>query len=150
MDVVLGVAKRAAAARPDLKIIVSCSGVDPTPFLQYFRVGAPALPLPGPQFPVSLHSSPLAAGAEDASPVSLVRDHILPAVVQCLTQHPHGHALVYLPGPAEVAIAVQALRLASSGTGDSGSAPCPLPAGLVPVALVDGTMGVHEPVVGVQ
>jgi hypothetical protein len=138
-DVALGVAKLAAAARLGLRVIVACSGVDPTPFLRHFGLSGPALPLLGPQFPVSVHHSPLPPGAFHASPDSFVRDHVLPLVVRALVDHAHGNAVVYLPGREEVLAAVQAWGPRSVGRGGKDVPP----PGVVPVALVDGTMGAH-------
>ena len=84
-DLALALAKQASEAREDLRIVVMSATLDAGPVAAY--LGCPVLDVPGRRFPVEITQSP------GLSPAAAVR--------QVLARE-GGHALVFLPGAAEI------------------------------------------------
>ncbi len=119
-DVIVGATRQIAARSREggggggrLHVVIASATIDPAPFLRFFSLGpnATALCVPGRTFPVDLQYRPLAeVDLTRGSLPALVKRFVVPAVIRVLKEHPEGHALVFLPGQAEVTAAVSALK----------------------------------------
>jgi pre-mRNA-splicing factor ATP-dependent RNA helicase DHX16 len=100
-DVLFGLVKDIARARPDLKLLISSATMDAQKFSKYFD-DAPIFNIPGRRFPVDIHytSQPEA-------------NYLAAAVTTCFQIHlsqPKGDILVFLTGQDEIEAAEQSLQ----------------------------------------
>lgn len=92
-DVLLGCLKKAVAARPDLKVVISSATVEAKKFSQFFD-NAPVLDIPGRSFPVEI----IYAGKPNPDYLTAVIDNVC-RIHSSLTP---GDILVFLPGQEEI------------------------------------------------
>ncbi len=101
IDFLLGILKRIAKKRRDLKIIVSSATLDAGLFSEFFD-NAPALSIPGRLFPIEISYQP----QEDDEETDLARD-----VRKAVTELPsNGDILVFLPGERDIRECAEALQ----------------------------------------
>lgn len=114
-DLVLGIAKQIRGARPDdFHVVVASATIDPRPFVRYFveegdtkdAMARHVLEAEGRVFPVDLEYRPHKQGGTRIR----LPDHVIPILVEALEDHPDGHALVFLPGSADISKAMKAFR----------------------------------------
>lgn len=109
IDLLLGVVKRLAARRPDLRVIVTSATLDAGKLSRFFD-GAPVIEVSGRSFPVEIRYRPLAGDDEDAAELTLPEG--ITAAVRELTADPRtaqGDVLVFLPGEKHIREAAEAL-----------------------------------------
>ena len=100
------------------RVVIASATIDPAPFLRFFNLTTPALSVPGRVFPVTLTHAPIGAGSGKVGGGAgggnnlgaVVRRWVVPAVQRVLREQPEGHVLVFLPGQAEISVAVSTLR----------------------------------------
>ncbi|KAJ2780462.1 hypothetical protein H4R18_003444 [Coemansia javaensis] len=100
-DVLLGLLKRLAATRRDLKLIVTSATMNAQRFAEFFG-NAPVYTIPGRTFPVDVMFSK-----------SACEDYVDSAVRQVLTIHlsqPEGDILVFMTGQEDVEVCCEAIR----------------------------------------
>eukprot|EP01042_Synura_sphagnicola_P001029 gene1029-1163_t len=116
-DLVLGIAKRIRERRSnDFFVVIASATIDPEPFLRFFfgqaRLAGPSslarspLVVEGRTFPVTLAKPVI---PKDKS-VSVLKELLIPTLIQSLRKYNEGHCLVFLPGPPEVDKAIKLFR----------------------------------------
>ncbi len=112
IDLLLGVIKRLAPRRPELRVIVTSATIDPGKFAAFFG-GAPVIDVSGRSYPVELRYRPLIAEDEDAAELSLP-EGIVEAVRELDGQGGalRGDTLVFLPGEKHIREAADELQKA--------------------------------------
>ena len=111
IDLLLGVIKRLAPRRPDLRVIVTSATIDPGKFSAFFG-GAPIIEVSGRSYPVEVRYRPLLAADEDAADLSLPEGIV--AAVRELdgAGAPRGDTLVFLAGEKPIRAAADELQKA--------------------------------------
>ncbi len=110
IDLLLGVVKRLAARRPDLRVVITSATLDPGKLAGFFD-DAPIIEVSGRSYPVEVRYRPLAGDDEDAAELSLPEGIV--AAVRELGEDPsvaRGDVLVFLPGEKHIREAADALR----------------------------------------
>jgi len=107
IDFLLGIVKRLADRRPDLKIIVSSATLDTEKFSRHFG-GARVIAIPGKTFPIEVRYCPPSedapSGAEPSAPEQAA------AVVNDIVRHePHGDILVFMATERDIVETAEAL-----------------------------------------
>jgi HrpA-like RNA helicase len=97
-DLMFTLLKRAAAKRPNMRVVVTSATLDHVKFAAYFN-RCPSIIVPGRQFPVEVHWE--SAGGRGVKTANLARS-VATAVVNLHMQEPRGHILGFLTGQAEV------------------------------------------------
>jgi hypothetical protein len=118
-DIVVGIAKRILAERRSgFHVVIASATIDPDAFVRFFGCGEP-LCARGRTFEVEVEYLPATAtregGFRDAR--EEIREHVVPSVAQAMRQRPEGHALVFLPGKAEIETALRAFPAAAAAEG---------------------------------
>jgi ATP-dependent helicase HrpA len=110
IDLLLGVIKRLAPRRPELRVIVTSATIDPARFAAFFD-GAPVIEVSGRSYPVEVRYRPLVAEDEDAAELSLP-EGILAAVRELdgRAGAMRGDTLVFLPGEKHIREAADELQ----------------------------------------
>ena len=110
IDFLLGYVKRLAAARPELKVIVTSATIDTARFAEFFG-GAPVIEVSGRTYPVEVRYRPeyLEPEAQDDEPVDMP-EAIAKAVDEIARGSREGDILVFLPGEREIREAAEVLR----------------------------------------
>lgn len=112
IDFLLGIIKRLAVRRPDLKIIISSATLDTDKFSHHFN-GAKVISIPGKTFPIEIRYCPppeVGSGTEPSAAEQAV------VVVNDLLRHePHGDILVFMATERDIVEVAEAL----GGAGDS-------------------------------
>jgi ATP-dependent helicase HrpA len=108
IDFLLGVLKRIAPERPELRIIITSATIDPQRFAAFFGE-APIIEVSGRSYPVDVRYRPLAS-AEDEEELTL--NEGLVAAVRELDHEDRGDVLVFLPGEKQIRDAADALTRA--------------------------------------
>jgi ATP-dependent helicase HrpA len=110
VDFLLGYLKRLAAARPELKVVVTSATIDTERFSKFFD-GAPVIEVSGRTYPVEVRYRPEFFEVEDQDdePVDL-NEAIAKAVDEIARASREGDILVFLPGEREIREAAEALR----------------------------------------
>ncbi|HYC37815.1 MAG TPA: ATP-dependent RNA helicase HrpA [Usitatibacter sp.] len=110
VDFLLGYAKRLAAARPELKVVVTSATIDTERFSRFFD-GAPVIEVSGRTYPVEVRYRPeyFEAQDEDDEPVDM-NEAIAKAVDEIARDSRTGDILVFLPGEREIREAAETLR----------------------------------------
>lgn len=107
-DILFGLVKDVARARPDLKLIVSSATLEAAKFSEFFD-DAPVFKVPGRRFPVDIYYT--------KQPEA---DYVEAAVVTALQIHvtqPKGDILVFLTGQEEIETAQEMLQQRTRGLG---------------------------------
>lgn len=99
-DVLFGLVKDIARARPDLKLLISSATMDAQKFSAYFD-DAPIFNVPGRRFPVDIHYT--------AQPEANYLAAAVTTVFQIHLSQPRGDILVFLTGQDEIEAAEQSL-----------------------------------------
>ncbi|KAL9109019.1 MAG: hypothetical protein Q9227_006259 [Pyrenula ochraceoflavens] len=100
-EILCGLLKDIARARPDLKLLISSATMDAVKFQKYFD-DAPIFNIPGRRYPVDIYYTP----QPEASPVPAA----LSTVWQIHLTQPSGDILVFLTGQDEIEAAEQSLQ----------------------------------------
>ncbi|KAK2367200.1 pre-mRNA-splicing factor ATP-dependent RNA helicase DEAH1 [Trifolium repens] len=107
-DILFGLVKDVARARPDLKLLISSATLDAEKFSNYFDL-APIFKIPGRRYPVEIHyTEEPEANYLDAAVVTMLQIHA--------TQSP-GDILVFLTGQEEIETVEQILKHRVRGLG---------------------------------
>jgi pre-mRNA-splicing factor ATP-dependent RNA helicase DHX16 len=107
-DILFGLVKDVARARPDLKLLISSATLDAEKFSNYFDL-APIFKIPGRRYPVEIHyTEEPEANYLDAAVVTTLQIHA--------TQSP-GDILVFLTGQEEIETVEQILKHRVRGLG---------------------------------
>ncbi|KAK2442985.1 Pre-mRNA-splicing factor ATP-dependent RNA helicase DEAH1 [Trifolium repens] len=107
-DILFGLVKDVARARPDLKLLISSATLDAEKFSNYFDL-APIFKIPGRRYPVEIHNTEEPeADYLDAAVVTTLQIHA--------TQSP-GDILVFLTGQEEIETVEQILKHRVRGLG---------------------------------
>ena len=107
-DILFGLVKDVARARPDLKLIISSATLEAAKFSEFFD-NAPTFKVPGRRFPVDIYYT--------KQPEA---DYVEAAVVTALQIHvtqPTGDILVFLTGQEEIETAQEMLQQRTRGLG---------------------------------
>ncbi|HEY6484679.1 MAG TPA: ATP-dependent RNA helicase HrpA [Steroidobacteraceae bacterium] len=108
IDLLLGVLRRLAPSRPDLRIIVTSATIDPERFSRYFA-GAPIIEVSGRSYPVEIRYY----AQQDAATELSLPDEVLRAVRELdATAAARGDILVFLPGEKWIREVAEVLRKA--------------------------------------
>lgn len=99
-DVALALARQAALARPDLRLVIMSATLDPGPIADYLG-GCPVIEVAGRPHPVDISYAPGVTLADAA---------------QAALRHDAGHVLCFLPGAPEIRRAADDLARAGLGT----------------------------------
>ena len=99
-DILFGLVKDIARARPDLKLLISSATMDAQKFAAYFD-DAPIFNIPGRMFDVGVHYT--------SQPEANYLDAALTTVIQIHLSQPRGDILVFLTGQEEIEIIEQNL-----------------------------------------
>ena len=114
IDLLLGVVKRLAARRPQLKVVITSATLESERLARFFG-GAPVIDVSGRSYPVEVRYRPLAGEDEDAAELSLP-EGIAAAVRELAAERaPHGDVLVFLPGEKHIREAAEELEAAHIG-----------------------------------
>ena len=106
-DLLLGLLKRAAAARPELKLVITSATMKSTQFAEFFSDAA-VLSVPGRAFPVAVvHCGPPCGGDVVAAAVE--------RVMVIHRQQPPGDILLFLPGQEEIELACEKVEELQAG-----------------------------------
>ena len=110
LDFLLGYAKRLAALRPELRVIVTSATIEMERFAQFFD-GAPVIEVSGRTYPVEVRYRPeyFEEQHEDDEPVDM-SDAVARAVDELAQGGRRGDILVFLPGEREIREAAEVLR----------------------------------------
>ncbi|GAU26427.1 hypothetical protein TSUD_293920 [Trifolium subterraneum] len=122
-DILFGLVKDVARARPDLKLLISSATLDAEKFSNFFDL-APIFKIPGRRYPVEIHSTKSPeANYLDAAVVTTLQIHA--------TQSP-GDILVFLTGQEEIETVEEILkhRMRALGTKIAELIICPIYANL--------------------
>ncbi|KAL0488111.1 pre-mRNA-splicing factor ATP-dependent RNA helicase [Acrasis kona] len=107
-DILFGLVKDIAIARPDVKLLISSATIQAEKFSEYFD-GAPIINIPGRRYPVDiLYTKAPEADYLEASVITVLQVHF--------TQ-PQGDILVFLTGQEEIETACDMLRDRVKGFG---------------------------------
>ncbi|MBI4871357.1 MAG: hypothetical protein HY814_07295 [Candidatus Riflebacteria bacterium] len=110
-DLALALAREAAAARDDLRLIVMSATLDAAPVAEFLG-GCPVVELPGRPHPIELRHAP------ELTPVASVRELLEPVRTRQPAGRPGGgHMLVFLPGAPEIRRAAEELAALQTKTG---------------------------------
>lgn len=104
IDIILGMAKRLLASRPELRLIVTSATIDAKGFSSAFG-GAPVLEIPGRSYPVDVAYWP----CEDMGEASCV-DKVVYAAGRLMDEGLRGGLLVFLPTEKDIRDTVRLLR----------------------------------------
>src|SRR5206468_604279 len=99
IDFLIGYLKNLAAARPDLKVLITSATIDAERFSRHFG-GAPVIEVSGRLYPVEVRYRPVEGDAEDTT-----RDEEEQAPADAVaepTRQNQGDLLVFLPGEREI------------------------------------------------
>jgi len=107
-DILFGLVKDVARARPDLKLLISSATLDAEKFSNYFDL-APIFKIPGRRYPVEIHYSKTA--------VSNYMDAAIVTTLQIHATQPHGDILVFLAGQEEIESVEENLKYQMRGLG---------------------------------
>jgi len=108
-DILFGLVKDLARARPDLKLIISSATLDAEKFSQYFD-NAKIFRVPGRRYPVDIYYTKAPeADYVEASVVTALQIHV--------TQ-PRGDILIFLTGQEEIEAAEEMLKQRTKGLGN--------------------------------
>jgi ATP-dependent helicase HrpA len=110
LDFLLGYAKRLAAARPELRIVVTSATIETERFSKFFD-GAPVIEVSGRTYPVEVRYRPefFEPESEDDEPIDMP-EAIAKAVDEIALHSRKGDILVFLPGEREIREAAETLR----------------------------------------
>jgi len=100
VDFLLGVCKRLAGRRPDLRVIVTSATIETRRFAEYFG-GAPVVDVEGRSYPVEIRYRPLEEEAADAPSLPETIGSALDELL-ANAQGIDGDALVFLPGERQI------------------------------------------------
>jgi len=109
-DVLFGLVKDIARARPDLKLLISSATMDAQKFSKYFD-DAPIFNIPGRRFPVDIHYT--------SQPEANYLAAAVTTVFQIHLSQPKGDILVFLTGQDEIEAAEQSLQETARKLGSS-------------------------------
>lgn len=107
-DILFGLLKDLARARPDLKLVISSATMDAEKFANYFD-DAKIINVPGRRFPVDIYYT-------KAPEADYIEAAVLTALQIHLTQG-KGDILVFMTGQDEIEIAKEMLQLRTRGLG---------------------------------
>ncbi|RHN56732.1 putative RNA helicase [Medicago truncatula] len=107
-DILFGLVKDVARARPDLKLLISSATLDAEKFSNYFDL-APIFKIPGRRYPVEIHYSKTA--------VSNYMDAAIVTTLQIHATQPPGDILVFLAGQEEIESVEENLKYQMRGLG---------------------------------
>ena len=99
-DILFGLVKDIALARPDLKLLISSATMDAQKFAAYFN-DAPIFNIPGRMYDVGTHYT--------SQPEANYLDAALTTIIQIHTSQPRGDILVFLTGQEEIEVIEQNL-----------------------------------------
>jgi ATP-dependent helicase HrpB len=110
-DLALALAREAAAARDDLRLVVMSATLDAAPVAEFLG-GCPIVEIPGRPHPIDVRYAP------ELSPVAAVRELLESSRArQPATGPESGHLLVFLPGAPEIRRAADELANLPTGAG---------------------------------
>jgi pre-mRNA-splicing factor ATP-dependent RNA helicase DHX16 len=107
-DILFGLVKDVARARPDLKLLISSATLDAEKFSNYFDL-APIFKIPGRRYPVEIKFT--------EEPEANYLDAAIVTVLQIHTMQPPGDILVFLTGQEEIETVEQILKHRVRGLG---------------------------------
>ena len=116
IDLLLGVARRLVARRPELRVLITSATIDPEKFARFYN-GAPVIEVSGRSFPVEVRYRPLGSTAIQ---VRSLTEGIVDAVRELTAggARAAGDVLVFLPGERQIREAATELERAQRGTAE--------------------------------
>ncbi|CAK8532527.1 unnamed protein product [Lathyrus sativus] len=122
-DILFGLVKDLARARPDLKVLISSATLDAVKFSNYFDL-APIFKIPGRRYPVEIHFT--------KAPEANYLDAAIVTTLQIHATQPPGDILVFLTGQEEIETVEEILkhRMRGFGTKIADLIICPIYANL--------------------
>ncbi|XP_058779387.1 pre-mRNA-splicing factor ATP-dependent RNA helicase DEAH1-like isoform X2 [Vicia villosa] len=122
-DILFGLVKDLARARPDLKVLISSATLDAKKFSDYFDL-APIFKIPGRRYPVEIHFT--------KAPEANYLDAAIVTTLQIHATQPPGDILVFLTGQEEIETVEEILkhRMRGFGTKIADLIICPIYANL--------------------
>ncbi|XP_050915578.1 pre-mRNA-splicing factor ATP-dependent RNA helicase DEAH1 isoform X3 [Lathyrus oleraceus] len=122
-DILFGLVKDLAPARPDLKVLISSATLDAEKFSNYFDL-APIFKIPGRRYPVEIHFT--------KAPEANYLDAAIVTTLQIHATQPPGDILVFLTGQEEIETVEEILkhRMRGFGTKIADLIICPIYANL--------------------
>ncbi|XP_027192942.1 pre-mRNA-splicing factor ATP-dependent RNA helicase DEAH1-like [Cicer arietinum] len=107
-DILFGLVKDVARARPDLKLLISSATLDAEKFSNYFDC-APIFKIPGRRYPVEIHFT--------KAPEADYLDAAIVTTLQIHATQPPGDILVFLTGQEEIETTEEILKQRMRGLG---------------------------------